>query len=139
MRLLLVLTATFLVAAPLSAAQQTGGRTAARKPAAAAAPAVRKPDLADMLAGRWAGDVISDSKGSSRSNVTLILERTGPNILTIRSDYARLPVITVPVERVMQMVMQRSGNSVFLYDPTRTPPKLDVSFNHEVSWSGSKE
>ena len=138
MRLLFALTASLLVAAPLSAAQQTGGRTAARKPAVTV-PAVRKPDLADMLVGRWAGDVISDSKGSSRSNVTLIIERIGPNIVTIRSDYARLPVITVPIERVMQIVMQRSGNSVFLYDPTRTPPKLDVSFNHEVSWSGSRE
>ena len=31
----------------------------------------RKPDLADAVAGTYAGDVISDSKGSSRSNVTL--------------------------------------------------------------------
>ncbi len=39
----------------------------------------RKPDLADAVAGTYHGDVISDSKGSSRSNVTLTVTRTGPN------------------------------------------------------------
>ncbi len=35
------------------------------------APPVRKPDLADAAAGTFVGDVISDSKGSSKSDVTL--------------------------------------------------------------------
>ncbi len=98
----------------------------------------RKPDLADMLAGTWQGNVISDSRGSSRSNVTLTLTRVGVNQVRITSDYPRLPVVTVPVERVMQSVMAASGTTVFLYDMTRQPPKLDVSFNSEVSWAGSK-
>ena len=113
---------------------------AAQKPAAKAASApVRKPDLADMLSGVWEGNVISDSKGSSRSDVLLKLERVGPNTVRIVSNYPRLPVITVPVERVMAVIMQKSGNSVFLYDPARSPPRLDVSFNNEVSWSGQRQ
>ncbi len=124
--------------APHAHAQQ--GRVVSKtKAAPTAKPPARKPDLADMLAGTWAGNVISDSKGSSRNNVTLTIERTGPNIVRITSDYPRLPIITVPVERVTTVIMNRSGSSTFLYDPTRSPPKLDVSFNNEVSWSGAKQ
>jgi hypothetical protein len=113
---------------------------AGAKPAPASKPSPpRKADLADMLAGRWAGDVISDSKGSSRSGVTLMIERVGPNTVKVSSDYPRLPVITVRVERVMSVIMQASGNSTFLYDPAKEPPRLDVSFNNEVSWSGARE
>lgn len=108
--------------------------------AANAAPAqpVRKPDLADMMAGTYQGNVTSDSRGSSRSDVTLTLTRVGVNQVRITSDYPRLPVVTVPIERVMQSVMATSGTTVFLYDMTRQPPRLDVSFNSEVSWAGIK-
>ncbi|WP_298190588.1 hypothetical protein [Novosphingobium sp.] len=105
---------------------------------AAADPPARKPDLADMMAGTWHGDVISDSQGSSRSDVTLTLIRTGPNQVRITSDYPRLPVVTVTIERAMQMVVNANGDTAFAYDTTKQPPKLDVSFHNEVSWSGVK-
>jgi hypothetical protein len=129
--------ASCLATAPVHAQQ---GRVVSRtKPATPAKPAPRKPDLADTLSGSWAGDVISDSKGSSKSDVTLTIERTGPNMIRISSDYPRLPVITVPLERAMTMILNRGGNSTVFYDPTRSPPRLDVSFNNEVSWSGIKQ
>lgn len=105
-----------------------------------AAPAAKpaKPDLATQMSGDWIGNVISDSKGSSRSDVTLTVTRVGPNRVSITSDYPRLPVIEVEIGRVMAVVMQQSGNSVFLYDPSKSPPRLDVSFNNEVSWSGTR-
>lgn len=108
--------------------------------AGAAEPAAhaRKPDLADMLQGTWHGDVISDSKGSSRSGVTLTLTRSGVNQVTITSDYPRLPVVTVRVERAMQSIVAADGDTAFSYDGTRQPPRLDVSFHNEVSWSGTK-
>lgn len=127
MRILIFAAALCALAAPL--------------PVAAKAPPAqptRIPDLADMLAGTWHGNVISDSRGSSRSDVTLTLTRVGVNQVRISSDYPRLPVVTVPIERVMRSIMAASGNNVFLYDPTRQPPRLDVSFNSEVSWAGSR-
>jgi hypothetical protein len=102
---------------------------------AAAAPE-RKPDLADAVAGSYAGDVISDSKGSSQSGVTLTLTRTGPNTVQITSSYKRLPVISVGLTAAMGKIVQKSGDSAFVYD--RAAHKLDVSFNNEVSWSGQK-
>lgn len=103
---------------------------------AAHAQAQRKPDLADAVAGTYAGDVISDSKGSSRSNVTLTVTRTGPNTVSVTSNYGRLPQITVPLTAAMNTIQQARGDSVFLYD--RGKKSLDVSFLNEVSWSGAK-
>jgi hypothetical protein len=103
----------------------------------AQAQAQRKPDLADAVAGTYAGDVISDSKGSSRSNVTLTVTRTGPNTVTVTSDYPRLPTITVPLTTAMNTIQAAKGDSVFLYE--RTKKQLDVSYHSEVSWSGVKQ
>jgi hypothetical protein len=103
----------------------------------AGAQAQRKPDLADTVAGTYSGDVISDSQGSSRSGVTLTVVRSGPNTVTVTSDYRRLPVITVPLEAVMGTIQQSKGDSVFLYD--RGKRQLDVSFLSEVSWSGFRQ
>ncbi|WP_068878641.1 MULTISPECIES: hypothetical protein [unclassified Phenylobacterium] len=105
--------------------------------AAGAQPKERKPDLADAVAGTYAGDVISDSKGSSRSGVTLTVTRTGPNTVTVTSDYRRLPQIVVPLTSAMNTIQQARGDSVFLYD--RGKKQLDVSFNMEVSWSGFRQ
>ena len=102
----------------------------------AAAQPQRKPDLADAVAGTYAGDVISDSKGSSREGVTLTVTRSGPNTVTVTSNYPRLPTITVPLQSVMNTIQQSRGDSVFLYD--RGKQQLDVSFLMEVSWSGTK-
>ena len=44
------------------------------------------PDLADVVAGTYAGDVTSDSRGSSKSDVTLTVSKTGPNTIQVTSD-----------------------------------------------------
>jgi hypothetical protein len=98
----------------------------------------RKPDLADAVAGTYHGDVISDSQGSSRSNVTLTVTRVGKNTVEVTSSYKRLPVIQVPLEKAMDKILASGGDSTFLYDPAKSPPGLDVSFHNEVSWSGAK-
>ncbi|MBS0331216.1 MAG: hypothetical protein JSS35_00475 [Proteobacteria bacterium] len=106
--------------------------------AASAAPKPeRKPDLADAVAGSYAGDVISDSKGSSQSGVTLTLTRTGPNTVQITSSYPRLPVVSVPLTAAMNTIVMKTGDTAFVYD--RGSRKLDVSFHNEVSWSGTKQ
>jgi len=111
------------------AARATDARAQADAP-------VRKPDLADAAAGTYVGDVISDSKGSSQSNVTLTVTRVGKNIVRVTSDYPRLPVIDVPLTSAMGKILQQRGNSVFLLD--RAANRLDVSFLNEVSWSGAR-
>ena len=96
----------------------------------------RKPDLGDAAQGTYFGDVISDSKGSSQSGVTLTVTRIGRNLVRVSSDYARLPVVEVPLTQAMGKILQARGDSVFLLD--RSKGSLDVSFLTEVSWSGTK-
>jgi len=98
----------------------------------------RKPDLGDAAEGSYQGDVISDSKGSSRSGVTLTVTRIGKNLVRVTSDYPRLPVVEVPLTQAMGKILQARGDSVFLLDRSQTPARLDVSFLNEVSWSGQR-
>lgn len=102
-------------------------------------PPKRKPDLAGASEGTYFGDVISDSKGSSQSNVTLTVTRTGVNQVRVSSDYARLPTAEVPLTMAMDKILQARGNTVFLLDRSKHPAGLDVSFNNEVSWSGARK
>ena len=100
-------------------------------------PAVRKPDLADAAAGTYSGDVISDSKGSSKSGVTLTVTRVRKDVVRVSSDYARLPTIEVPLTAAMGKILQQHGDSVFLLDPKTG--HLDVSFVNEASWAGARQ
>ena len=104
----------------------------------AATPKPRPPDLADAIAGTWSGDVISDSQGSSRSGVTLSIARMGKNLVSIHSDYPRLPVVEVRLTAAMASIVNQDGNTALAWDRSKSPPQLDISFNNEVSWSGTR-
>ena len=94
------------------------------------------PDLATTLEGVWDGDVISDSKGSSRSDVRVTIRRTSRNTIAITSDYARLPAVTVTLTRAMQTILAAEGETVINYDTARDTKQLGIGFNGEVAWSG---
>jgi hypothetical protein len=111
------------------------GRAAPLAPAPAAS-TNRKPDLADAAAGTYAGDVISDSQGSSQSGVTLTITRVSTNRIRISSDYPRLPVVDVPLTSAMGKIIQGGGDTAFVLDAQRS--RLDVSFRNEVSWAGKR-
>jgi len=97
------------------------------------------PDLGDVAQGRYVGDVISDSRGSSRSHVTVTVTRIGINLVRITSDYPRLPIVDVPLTSAMDKIVQAQGDTVFLLDRAQRPARLDVSFLNEVSWAGVKQ
>jgi hypothetical protein len=117
-----------LLAISLTMALVSGGDAFAKAP--------RKPDLGDAVQGEYSGDVISDSQGSSRDDVRLTVTRIGKNRVEVTSNYGRLPDVTVSLERAMDKIVQRSGDTVFLYDPGRG--HLDVTFEGVVSWSGAR-
>jgi hypothetical protein len=99
----------------------------------------RKPDLADVAQGNYFGDVISDSQGSSRSDVTVTVSRIGKNLVRITSDYARLPAVEVPLTQAMDRILNARGRTTFVLDRTKNPNRLDISFMNEVSWAGQKQ
>lgn len=112
---------------PALAAAQTAAPVRAERPS----------DLADRVSGTWSGDVISDARGSSRSNVTITIERIGPNRVRITSDYPRLPTVEIPLERAMDAILAASGPHVLLMNVAADPNRLDLSFD-DASWSGRR-
>jgi len=96
-----------------------------------------KPDLADRVAGTYKGDIISDARGSSKNGVTITVTRTGPNKVEIKSSHARIPTVTIPLERAMDAILAASGPDVFLLDTVRSPDKLDLTID-DASWSGHR-
>lgn len=86
-------------------------------------------DLAAFAAGTYVGDVISDSRGSSRSGVTVQVTRVGPNLVEIRSDYPRIPTVRIPLEQAMSAVLAASGDHVFLINRDQDPRRLDLTID----------
>jgi hypothetical protein len=116
-----------------------GVRSAAGGAAAPApAPAPAKADLADIAAGTYFGDVISDARGSSQSNVTMTVAKVGPNQVEVSSDYPRLPTFRTRLTRAMNTIQKSGpGAEVFLLDLSKRPPGLDVTVD-DASWSGTR-
>lgn len=128
--------ALFLIAC-LAAAVPPTAASALADPKPAPAPAPRKADLADRVAGTYMGAVISDARGSSREGVTVTVTRIGPNRVEIRSSYARIPTVAIPLEKAMDAILAASGPHVFLLDTVRSPDKLDLTID-DASWSGTR-
>lgn len=94
------------------------------------------PDLADTVKGEYFGDIISDSRGSSQSDVSVTVTKAGPNTVTVTTS-ERLPTFTVKLTRAMQTIQQARGDNVFLVDQSKSPWSLDVTVDG-ASWSGTK-
>ncbi len=106
--------------------------------AAVAAPPERKPDLADMVAGTYEGDIISDARGSSKSGVTITVVRTGKNLVEISCDCTRIPKVQIPLERAMDAILAGSGPHVFLIELQRDPRRLSLTID-DASLSVAKQ
>jgi hypothetical protein len=105
-----------------------------------AAPPAKAPraDLADLAQGRYFGDVISDARGSSRSDVRVTVTKIGPNKVRVAADYARLPAFEARLSRYMHTIQNDGGDQVFLLDLSKKPVSLDVTVD-DASWSGTRE
>jgi hypothetical protein len=97
-----------------------------------------RPDLADTAQGSYFGDVISDARGSSRSDVRITVTKIGPNKVRVSSDYPRLPAFTASLTRAMDTVQNVSGAEVFLLDLSKIPRTLNLTVA-DASWYGTKE
>lgn len=105
---------------------------------ASATARVAKADLADMAAGAYAGAVMSDARGPSRSDVRITVTKIAPNQVRVTADYPRLPAFTARLTRVMNTVQNASGDQVFLLDLSKSPRTLMVTVD-DASWGGTKE
>lgn len=104
--------------------------------ASAQTPAPR-PDLADVAAGVYDGDLISDARGSSQSGVRVTVVKTGPNTVRVTASYPRLPPFSARLTRAMNTIQNVGGPGLFLLDLSKRPYGLDVTVD-DASWSGSR-
>ena len=95
-------------------------------------------DLADMVAGIYHGDVISDSKGSSRSDVTLTITKLSQRKVRIASDYQRLGVVEIELNRVGNSIQSTGGRSLLLLELDKNPPRLNFNPDGGVAYVGQK-
>lgn len=106
--------------------------------AASASSQAQKPTLAELAAGTYHGDVISDARGSSQSDVTVTVTVTGKNEIAVATDYDRIPGRTFKLTRALDTIQNVGGTEVFLLDLSRHPNKLDLTID-DASWSGERE
>ncbi len=101
---------------------------------------VKKADLADLVSGLYHGDVMSDARGSSQSDVTISIDKVAPGTVRVTSDYERIPERTFRLTRAMQTIQNQGGEpgEVFLYDQGKSPPSLMLTLD-DASWSGVPE
>ena len=100
----------------------------------------KKIDLADVVSGLYHGDVMSDARGSSQSDVTISIDKVAPGTVRVTSDYERIPERTFRLTRAMQTIQNQGGEpgEVFLYDQGKSPPSLMLTLD-DASWSGVPE
>lgn len=101
----------------------------------------RKPvELADLVAGIYYGDVISDSKGSSRSDVTVTITKMNKRKVRITSDYERLGTVEIDLTKVGNTIQSVGGSTtLLLLELEKNPPRLDYNPNGEVAYSGQRQ
>jgi hypothetical protein len=110
----------------------------ARASAPVVKPASVTTPLADLVVGSYFGDVISDSKGSSRSHITVVVSKLGPYTVRVTSDYARFGTVDVSLTRIDNKVFGE-GDSPFIADLAQQPPSLLFNPRNELAYSGTKQ
>lgn len=93
---------------------------------------------ADLVVGTYYGDVISDSKGSSRSDIALTITKLDEWTVRVTSNYPRLGIVDVTLTRIDNKVLSAGGDTALLLDLERQPPRLDYNPHGEVAYAGSK-
>jgi TIR domain len=105
---------------------------------APAPPAAEAPGLADLVVGRYHGDVIADSKGSSRSDITVTITRIDRATVRVSSDYRRIGSVDVNLTRNGNQVFAADGDTPFIVDLDRSPPSLVFDPHSELAYRGTR-
>jgi hypothetical protein len=100
----------------------------------------KKPiELADLVVGTYYGEVVSDSKGSSQSDITVTITKVDKWTVQVTSDYPRLGTVNVKLTRIGNQILNASGDTVLLLDLEKHPPHLDYNPHNEVAYVGNRQ
>lgn len=85
---------------------------------------VETADIADSVAGTYYGDVVADSQGGSRTDVTVTITRVGKRRVRVTSDYERLGEVEVELSKAGNVIQSSGGEATLSLDMDTTPPRL---------------
>lgn len=94
--------------------------------------------LADLVAGTYYGDVISDAKGSSRSDVTVTIAKLDRQKVRIASDYVRLGSVETDLTKVGNTIQSVGGVPLLSLELDKSPPRLSYNPDGDVAYGGQK-
>ena len=92
-------------------------------------PSAQPADLASFASGTYVGDVISDARGSSRSDVTITVRRVGPNLVEVSSSYSRIPTVRIQLTQAMSSIIADGTDHVFLINRDEDSDALSLTID----------
>ena len=96
-------------------------------------------ELAELVIGNYHGDVIADSKGSSRSDIAVTVAKIDRSKVRIVSDYQRMGTIEIALTRTGNQIINAGGDTTFMVDLDRSPPTLVLDPRGEIAYRGNKQ
>jgi hypothetical protein len=94
--------------------------------------------LADLVAGSYLGNVMADSKGSSRSDIDVTVTKLDRSTVRVTSDYRRVGTVELKLTRVGNKILAADGDSPFIVDLERNPPTLNFNPRNELAYAGTR-
>ncbi len=116
-----------------------GDRSEASTPSKGEKPPSAATGLADLVIGTYFGDVMADSKGSSRSNIDVTITKLDRYTVRVTSDYHRFGTVDVRLKRIENKIFSDGGDSVFIVDLDQNPATLAFNPRMELAYSGTKQ
>ena len=95
--------------------------------------------LADLVTGSYIGNVMADSKGSSRSDIGVTITKLDAQTVRVTSNYPRLGIVDVPLTRIGNKIFGAGGDSPFMVDLDQNPPTLAFNPRNELAYGGTKQ
>ncbi len=95
--------------------------------------------LADLVIGTYFGDVMADSKGSSRSDILVTITKLDRYTVRVTSDYHRFGTVDVRLTRIGNGIFSVGGDSTLIVDLDRNPPSLEFNPRGELAYGGTKQ
>ena len=95
--------------------------------------------LADLVTGTYFGNVMSDSKGSSRSDIDVTITKLDRYTVRVTSDYPRIGTVDVTLTRIGNKIFAAGGDSPFIVDLDQNPPTLTFNPRNELAYGGTKQ
>ncbi len=93
--------------------------------------------LAEAVVGTYLGDVIADSKGSSRRQVVVSITSLADGKVRIASSYERIGSVDVELERVGDTITNVGTEHVLRVDLSAKPRALEWNPHHELAYAGT--